>query len=162
MHKGGQQLHDLPSLHELMQISLEPFDSQRTGVVARLNEDYLFESKHSSLPITWMHPFCWICPSALHPAPHMFRHHSCVNLVVVPQWAPKLSHILTERLTRYHFVYTTKGCQHCHWSVGSLLCVNLPIVGTHCWTPRSSPHVITRDLVNLTIFCYYSNGVYPP
>ena len=44
-----------------------------------------------------MHPFCWICPSALHPAPHMFRHHSCVNLVVVPQWDPKLSHILTER-----------------------------------------------------------------
>ena len=134
-----------------MQISLEPFDSQPTGVVATLNEDYLFES-NSSLPITWMHPFCWICPSALHQAPllhrvldilsnrflpvfgtfdtgkvwhsqvcpraiggintchkmrhslslptvthiavhyvynncsapHMFRHHSCVNLVVVP------------------------------------------------------------------------------
>ena len=41
-HKGGQQLHDLPSLHELVQISLEPFDSQPTGVVASLNEDYLF------------------------------------------------------------------------------------------------------------------------
>ena len=40
-----------------MQISLEPFDSQPTGVVAAsLNEDYLFESKYSSLPITWMHP----------------------------------------------------------------------------------------------------------
>ena len=85
MHKGGPQIHDLPSLHELMQISLEPFDSQPTGVVASLNEDYFFESKHSSLPITWMHPFCWICPSALHPAPRMFRHHSCVILVVVPQ-----------------------------------------------------------------------------
>ena len=83
----------------LMQISLEPFDSQPTGVVASLNEDYLFESKYSSLPITWMHPFCWICPSAFHPAPHMFRHHSCVNLVVVvPQWAPKLSHILPDSI----------------------------------------------------------------
>ena len=67
-----QQLHDLPSLHELMQISLEPFDSQPTGVVASLNEDHLFKSKCSCLPITWMHPFCWICPSALHTAPHMF------------------------------------------------------------------------------------------
>ena len=85
MHKGGQQLHDLPSLHELMQIRLEPFDSQPTCVVASLSEDYLFESKHSSLPITWMHPFCWICPSALHSVPRMFRHHSCVILVVVPQ-----------------------------------------------------------------------------
>ena len=74
-HREGRQLHDLPSLHELMLISLEPFDSQPTGVVASLNEDYLFESKYSSLPITWMYPFCWICPSALHPAPHMFRHH---------------------------------------------------------------------------------------
>ena len=35
-----------------MQISLEQFDSQPTGVVASLNEDYLFESTHSSLPIT--------------------------------------------------------------------------------------------------------------
>ena len=61
----------MTSLHEQMQISLEPFDSQPTGVVANLNdEDYLFESKYSSLPITWMHPFCWICPSALHPAPN--------------------------------------------------------------------------------------------
>ena len=65
----------MPSLHELMQISLEPFDSQPTGVEASLNEDFLFESKYSSLPITWMHPLCWICPSALHPAPHTFRHH---------------------------------------------------------------------------------------
>ena len=30
-----------------MQISLEPFDSQPTGVVASLNQDYLFESKYS-------------------------------------------------------------------------------------------------------------------
>ena len=62
----------MTSLHELMQISLEPFDTQPTGVVASLNQDYLFESKYSSLPITWMHPLCWICPSALHPAPHKF------------------------------------------------------------------------------------------
>ena len=31
---------------------VEPFDSQPTGVVASVNEDYLFESKYSSLPIT--------------------------------------------------------------------------------------------------------------
>ena len=31
-----------------MQISLEPFDSQPTGVVASLNEDYLFESNGST------------------------------------------------------------------------------------------------------------------
>ena len=43
---GKDKLHDLPSLHEQMQISLEPFDSQPTGVVASLNEDYLFESKY--------------------------------------------------------------------------------------------------------------------
>ena len=35
-----------------MQISLEPFDSQPTGVVTSLKEDDLFESKYSSLPIT--------------------------------------------------------------------------------------------------------------
>ena len=48
-----------------MQISLEPFVSQPTGVVASLNEEYLFESKYSSLPITWMHPSvgnaCQLC-----------------------------------------------------------------------------------------------------
>ena len=34
----------------------------------------------SSLPITLLYQFWWICQSALHPAPHKFQHHSCVNL----------------------------------------------------------------------------------
>ncbi len=41
----GWTHHDLPSLHELMQRSMEPFDSQRTGEVASPNEDYLYESR---------------------------------------------------------------------------------------------------------------------
>ena len=34
--------HDLPSLHDLNQSSLEPFDWQPTGEVASPNEDYFF------------------------------------------------------------------------------------------------------------------------
>ncbi len=41
----GWTHHDLPSLHELMQRSMEPFDSQSTCEVARSNEDYLYESR---------------------------------------------------------------------------------------------------------------------
>ena len=41
----GWPPHDLPSLHELMQGSMEPFDSQPTGEVASPNEDYLYESR---------------------------------------------------------------------------------------------------------------------
>ena len=38
--------HDLPSLHEQVQISMEPFDSQPTGEVDSPNEDYLYESRY--------------------------------------------------------------------------------------------------------------------
>ena len=44
----GWTHHDLPSLHGLMQISMEPFDSQPTGEVASLKEDYLYESRWQS------------------------------------------------------------------------------------------------------------------
>ncbi len=37
----------------------------------------------SSLPITLLYQFWWVCQSTWHPAPHKFRPHSCVNLVVV-------------------------------------------------------------------------------
>ena len=53
----GWTYHDLPSLHELMQIRLEPFDSQPTGEVASRNEDHLFDSIGRSLPITWLYQF---------------------------------------------------------------------------------------------------------
>ena len=39
----GRTDHDLPSLQELMQISMEPFDSQSTGEATSPNEDYLYE-----------------------------------------------------------------------------------------------------------------------
>ncbi len=41
----GWSQHDLPSLHEQMQTSMEPFDSQPTGEVDSPNEDYLYESR---------------------------------------------------------------------------------------------------------------------
>ncbi len=41
----GWTHHDLPSLHEQIQISMEPFDSQPTGEVDSPNEDYLYESR---------------------------------------------------------------------------------------------------------------------
>ena len=41
----GWTHHDLPSLHEQVQISMEPFDSQATGEVDSPNEDYLYESR---------------------------------------------------------------------------------------------------------------------
>ena len=89
----------------------------------------------SSLPITLLYQFWWICQSALHPAPHKFRHHSYVNLVVVSQWAPKCSHILTNVLPD-SILYTPPKAANIvtyHWR--SWLCVNLPIVGAQCWTP---------------------------
>ena len=39
----GRTDHDLPSLHELTPISMEPFDSQPTGEATSPNEDYLYE-----------------------------------------------------------------------------------------------------------------------
>ena len=59
----------------------------------------IFMRVGTSLPITLWYQFWWLGQSALHPA-HKFRHHSCDNLVVVSHWAPKCSHILTERLAR--------------------------------------------------------------
>ena len=41
----GWTYNDLPSLHEMMQRRLEPFDSQPTGEVASRNEDHLYESR---------------------------------------------------------------------------------------------------------------------
>ena len=69
----GRTDHDLPSLHELTPISMEPFDSQPTGEATSRSEDYLYEPT-VSVPITLL---LLICPSALHPAPHKFRNHSC-------------------------------------------------------------------------------------
>ena len=92
--------HDLTSLYEVMQITLKPFDSQPRGEVVSPNEDYIYESRKQHTHNLAVSIFCWICSSALHPAPHKFRHHSRVNVVVLPQLAPKCSPILTERLTR--------------------------------------------------------------
>ncbi len=41
----GWTHHDFPSLHELMQRSVEPFDSQPTGEMASSNEDYMYDSR---------------------------------------------------------------------------------------------------------------------
>ena len=40
----GWTKHDLSRLHELVQISFEPVDSQPTGEVASPNEGYLYDS----------------------------------------------------------------------------------------------------------------------
>ena len=40
----GWTCHDLPSLHDLMQSSVDPFDSQPPGEVASPNEDYPYVS----------------------------------------------------------------------------------------------------------------------
>ena len=41
----GWKHHDLPSLHELMQSSMEPLHSHPTCEVASPNEYYLYESR---------------------------------------------------------------------------------------------------------------------
>ena len=41
----GWTHNDMPSMHELMQRSMEPFVSQATCEVASSNEDYLYASR---------------------------------------------------------------------------------------------------------------------
>ena len=74
------------SLHELMQRSIEPFDSHPTGLVKwPVRMKTIFMRVGSSLPITLLYQFWWIWQSALHPAPHKFQYHSlvCVHLPIV-------------------------------------------------------------------------------
>ena len=86
----------------------------------------IFMRVGSSLPISLLYQFWWICLSALHPAPHRFRHNSYVNVVVVSQWDPNCSNMLTERLARYHCVHTTKGCQYFQWAVELIIVCKPP------------------------------------
>ena len=75
----------MPSRHELMQRSMEPFDSQPTGEVASPNEDYLYESRlqpirNFAVSILMIFIDFFICQSALHPA--YVISHDLVNLPI--------------------------------------------------------------------------------
>ena len=114
----------------------------------------IFMRVGSSLPITWLYELCWICPSALHPADHKFRHQSCVNLVVAPQLTPKCAYILTDVLP-YSILSTPLNVVNlCHWSVELIIVCKPPNIGCTLLNTSGVAYMSTHDLVNLTRFCY--------